>query len=126
VSKSSKRKKRHAVKRQRIALGKRLAKIAYSEVRKFPDETTVKLRTAERAAQLLSNVATALNECEKAGILPILAHNAVITEWGYVLYLPGPHEYTVGELWKVRTRDLMPPPEPANDERVKNLMTLRS
>jgi hypothetical protein len=74
-------------------------------------------RSAEAGAlALMQGVADALNACERAGVTPILDHNAACTEWGYVLHLPGTsNKANGGHAWQVRTRQLMPPPEPANE-----------
>ena len=52
------------------------------------------------AAALLSLVASALTSCEEAGIKVRLKHDAVITDFGYVLPLDG--------TWAARTREWTP------------------
>ena len=52
------------------------------------------------AAALLSLVASALTSCEAAGIKVRLKHDAVITDFGYVLPLDG--------AWAARTREWAP------------------
>ena len=61
-------------------------------------------------ADLLSEIATALNQAEAEGIPLELAHGAVITDWGYVLRLGT----VLGQRWQARTRMLaeFPSPDP--------------
>lgn len=62
-------------------------------------------------ADLLSEIATALNAAEVEGIPVELAHGAVITDWGYVLRL----DAVKGQRWQARTRMLAEFPAPAPD-----------
>lgn len=61
-------------------------------------------------ADLLSEIATALNQAEAEGIPVELAHGAVITDWGFVLRL----DDVKGQRWQARTKMLaefpVPPP----------------
>ncbi len=68
-------------------------------------------RDGDSAAFLLTAVAHALNECERAGVGVKLAHGAVITESGYV-FAVGPD----GAPWAVRTRALTEFPVPSSDD----------
>lgn len=105
VSKSSKRRRR----RRAVQDAQRIARVVTAPVAELPTELAVNLRTGEAARALLQQVASALNECEKAGVLVKLNHGAVITEWGYVLWLPQhPGVFTPGKSWQVRTRQLLP------------------
>lgn len=119
MSKSSKRQKRRKHRKSRRAelrAAKRLAKIVTSPIAELPVELAVKMKTGEIAAQRLDALAAALNDCERDGVLVRLAHGAVITEWGYVMWIPQhPTVFTPGKSWQVRTRQLLLP-EPANDE----------
>jgi len=60
-------------------------------------------------ADLLSEIATALNAAEVEGIPVQLAHGAVITDWGFVLRL----DEVKGQRWQARTKlltEFKPPP----------------
>jgi hypothetical protein len=63
-------------------------------------------------AELLSEIATALNQAEVEGMIIQLAHGAVITDWGYVLRL----DTVKGQRWQARTRMLAEFPVPPGDD----------
>ena len=63
-------------------------------------------------ADLLSEIAHALNAAEVEGIPVELAHGAVITDWGYVLRL----DDVKGQRWQARTRMLAEFPVPPGDD----------
>ena len=64
-------------------------------------------------ADLLGEIATALNQAEAEGIPVELAHGAVITDHGYVLRL----DDVKGQRWRARTRMLSEfPPSAGPDD----------
>ena len=63
------------------------------------------------AARLLSAVADALNECERAGMAVDLAGGAVMTPRGYVMAVG---DDRLGHRWQARTR-LWTPLSPPDD-----------
>jgi hypothetical protein len=72
----------------------------------------LRMRSGKEARDLLSAVATALNACEKAGLLIQLAHGAAFSSEGYVLPVGGGELSMIGERWVARTRAMTEFPVP--------------
>ena len=63
-------------------------------------------------ADLLGEIATALNQAEAEGITVQLAYGAVITDWGFVLRL----DHVKGQRWQARTKMLAEFPAPQDGD----------